>query len=123
MTNTIKAIIYQENKETKAFLAPVIYQVSSTFPSSDFKKNNINKDWVIQAKIAVVDENDKTVFWFKINLSKKTIFSLNKSLNKNDELNLFEISRPSIGAVSVDKAELFANCIQNAVYLAKYLNS
>ena len=123
MTNTIKAIIYQENKETKENLKPVIYQVSSTFPSSDFKENNINKDLVVQAKIVVVDENDKTVFWFETNLNKKTTFSLNKSLNKNDELNLFEISRPSIGAVSVDKAELFADCIQNAIYLANYLNS
>ena len=119
MTNTIKAIIYQENKETKENLKPVIYQVSSTFPSFDFKENNINKDWVVQAKIVVVDENDKTVFWFEINLYKKTTFSL----NKNDKPNLFEVSWPSIGAVSVDKAKLFADCMQNAIYLANYLNS
>ena len=43
--------------------------------------------------------------------------------NKNDEPNLFEVSRPSIDVVSVDEAELFAGCIQNAVYLANYLNS
>ena len=118
MTNTIKAIIYQENKETKENLKPVIYQVSSTFPSSDFKKNNINKDLVVQAKIVVVDENDKTVFWFEINLYKKTTFSL----NKNDKPNLFEASWP-FGTISVDEVELFADCMQNTIYLANYLNS